>query len=103
MSSPQPAALVLVSEPLLTPGEVAALFRVDPRTVWRWGNEGRLDRVLTAGGHGRYKQSEVQALLAGTARSSAGDPPGERGSGGAEPGSPSPAAAAAASRHQESS
>ena len=102
MSIPQPAALVLAAEPLLTPGEVAALFRVDPRTVWRWGNEGRLRRILTAGGHGRFRQSEVQALLAGTPRPPAGDPPGERGSGVAESGSPSPVAAAA-SRHQEAS
>ena len=103
MSSPQPAALVLVSEPLLTPGEVAALFRVDPRTVWRWAEEGRIERRRTAGGHGRYRQSDVQALLASTGRSSAGDLPGERGSGVAALSSPSSAAPAAASRQQKAS
>ena len=89
MSTPQSAALVLAAEPLLTPGEVAALFRVDPRTVWRWAKEGRLGGVVrTAGGHGRYRQSVVQALLAGTPRPSAEDPPGEQGSAVAAPGSP---------------
>lgn len=50
---------------LLTPREVAALFRVDPKTVARWAVAGRLGRVRTPGGHGRYRESEVRALLQG--------------------------------------
>lgn len=48
---------------LLTPSEVAALFRVDPKTVTRWAKAGKLTSIRTLGGHRRYKASEVQALL----------------------------------------
>ena len=50
-------------ENLLTPAEVAALFRVDPKTVTRWAKAGKLTAVRTLGGHRRYRQSEVQSLL----------------------------------------
>jgi len=49
---------------LLTPGEVAALFRVDPKTVTRWAIAGRIGSIRTPGGHRRFRESEVQALLA---------------------------------------
>lgn len=49
---------------LLKPGEVAGLFRVDAKTVLRWAKDGKLSKVKTPGGHGRYRQSEVAALLA---------------------------------------
>jgi excisionase family DNA binding protein len=53
------------SEPevLLTPAEVAKLFRVDPKTVTRWAKAGKLTAIRTLGGHRRYRQSEVNALL----------------------------------------
>ncbi len=50
-------------ENLLTPSEVAALFRVDPKTVTRWAKAGKLTSIRTLGGHRRYKESEVKALL----------------------------------------
>jgi excisionase family DNA binding protein len=50
-------------EVLLTPAEVAALFRVDPKTVTRWAKAGKLTSIRTLGGHRRYKDSEVKALL----------------------------------------
>ena len=50
-------------ENLLTPAEVAALFRVDPKTVTRWAKAGKLTAIRTLGGHRRYRQSEVQSLL----------------------------------------
>ena len=50
-------------EVLLTPAEVAALFRVDPKTVTRWAKAGKLTSIKTLGGHRRYKESEVKALL----------------------------------------
>jgi excisionase family DNA binding protein len=50
-------------EILLTPAEVAALFRVDPKTVTRWAKAGKLTSIRTLGGHRRYKESEVKALL----------------------------------------
>ena len=49
--------------PLLTPGEVARLFRVDPKTVTRWAMEGKLTCIRTLGGHRRFKADEVYALL----------------------------------------
>lgn len=48
---------------LLTPAEVAALFRVDPKTVTRWAKAGKLTSFRTLGGHRRYKESEVNELL----------------------------------------
>jgi excisionase family DNA binding protein len=53
------------SERLLTPGEVAALFRVDPKTVTRWAASGRISSIRTPGGHRRFRESEVRALLSG--------------------------------------
>ena len=50
-------------EVLLTPSEVAQMFRVDPKTVTRWAKAGKLTAVKTLGGHRRYKESEVRALL----------------------------------------
>ena len=52
---------------LLTPGEVASLFRVDPKTVTRWASAGRIASIRTPGGHRRFRESEVRALLRGDA------------------------------------
>ncbi len=52
-------------EVLLTPSEVAALFRVDPKTVTRWAKAGKLTPIRTLGGHRRYRKSEVENLLKG--------------------------------------
>ncbi len=53
------------TERLLTPGEVAGLFRVDPKTVTRWAKAGKLTSIRTLGGHRRYRENEVKSLLAG--------------------------------------
>ena len=53
------------AETLLTPAEVAALFRVDPKTVTRWAKAGKLTSIRTLGGHRRYRESEVRSLLEG--------------------------------------
>lgn len=58
MSHPQQA------ERLLTPGEVATMFRVDPKTVTRWASAGRIGSIRTPGGHRRFRETEVRALLA---------------------------------------
>mgnify|MGYP003815186879 CR=1 FL=1 len=50
-------------EELLTPAEVAALFRVDPKTVTRWAVAGKLTSLRTLGGHRRYRAAEVRPLL----------------------------------------
>ena len=51
------------SQSLLTPAEVAALFRVDPKTVSRWAKAGKISAIRTVGGHRRYFESEVRDLL----------------------------------------
>lgn len=48
---------------LLTPAEVASIFRVNPMTVTRWAKAGKLSAIRTLGGHRRYRESEVRALL----------------------------------------
>jgi excisionase family DNA binding protein len=53
------------TETLLTPAEVASLFRVDPKTVTRWAKAGKLSSIRTLGGHRRYRESEVKDLLGG--------------------------------------
>jgi excisionase family DNA binding protein len=65
---------------LLAPREVAALFRVDPKTVTRWAEQGRLTTVRTLGGHRRFRADEVYALLRGSLTAGPGlaQDPGER-------------------------
>lgn len=48
---------------LLTPGEVARLFRVDPKTVTRWADTGKLPTIRTPGGHRRFRSGAVRELL----------------------------------------
>jgi excisionase family DNA binding protein len=64
MQSPAPT-LPARAEPLLTPQEVATLFRVDPKTVTRWARSGRIHAIKTPGGHRRYRESEIRDLLQG--------------------------------------
>lgn len=58
--------LLLSGDRLLTPGEVAAVFRVDAKTVTRWAAAGKLASTRTLGGHRRFRASDVQALLLAT-------------------------------------
>ncbi|WP_110208855.1 BldC family transcriptional regulator [Nocardioides daejeonensis] len=48
---------------LLTPAEVAALFRVDPKTVTRWAKAGKISSIRTLGGHRRFRREEIMTLL----------------------------------------
>ena len=50
-------------ETLLTPSEVAALFRVNPKTVTRWARAGKLNAIRTLGGHRRFRASEIRRCL----------------------------------------
>ncbi|RJL20208.1 helix-turn-helix domain-containing protein [Bailinhaonella thermotolerans] len=53
-----------IGDKLLTPKEVAALFRVDPKTVVRWGNAGHLPAIRTPSGKLlRFRLSDVEAAL----------------------------------------
>jgi excisionase family DNA binding protein len=51
-------------EQLLTPSEVAAMFRVNPKTVTRWARAGKLTAIRTLGGHRRFKVSEIKRCIA---------------------------------------
>ncbi len=50
---------------LLTSREVAEKFRVDPKTVTRWATRGKLTDIRTGGGHHRFWESEIRAMLRG--------------------------------------
>lgn len=65
-ASPSPSqARTRRDEDLLTPSEVAAIFRVDPKTVTRWASAKppRISSIRTPGGHRRFRWSEVQRAL----------------------------------------
>jgi excisionase family DNA binding protein len=49
---------------LLTPGEVAVLFRVNAKTVTVWAKNGKLASIRTPGGHRRYRAGAVRQLIA---------------------------------------
>lgn len=49
---------------LLTPGEAARMLRVDPKTVGRWADAGKLSSIRTLGGHRRFNAAELRALTA---------------------------------------
>jgi excisionase family DNA binding protein len=51
------------SDRLLTPREVAVLFRVDAKTVARWAATGRIKGVRTPGGQWRFRESDVRDAL----------------------------------------
>jgi excisionase family DNA binding protein len=59
------------AEVLLTSGEVAGRFRVDPKTVQRWAATGRISSIRTPGGHRRFRESEIRALMRGGAEGTA--------------------------------
>jgi excisionase family DNA binding protein len=48
---------------LLLPAEVAALFRVNSKTVTRWAKAGKMGSIRTLGGHHRFSRDEVTKVL----------------------------------------
>ena len=51
------------ADSLLTPAEVAALFRVNPKTVTRWARAGKITAIRTLGGHRRFGETEIRRCL----------------------------------------
>lgn len=41
------------------------MFRVDVKTVNRWVKLGKIPHIRTPGGHSRFRESEVLAILSG--------------------------------------
>ncbi len=50
----------------LTPGDVATMFRVDPKTVTRWADGGKLASIRTLGGVRRFSRQQVEHLMYGS-------------------------------------
>jgi excisionase family DNA binding protein len=48
---------------VLSRADVAALFGVDPATVTRWADGGRLDSFRTPGGHRRFWRDAISAAI----------------------------------------
>ena len=53
----------------LSPGEVARVLHVSPKTVARWADMGWLNCVVTLGGHRRFAREEIEAIEAKLSRS----------------------------------
>jgi len=47
----------------LTPGQVARMLHVSPKTVNRWANEGRIPCLVTLGGHRRFQREEIERVV----------------------------------------
>jgi len=62
MSSPRIRLAQPAADRLLMPGEAAQRFGVDPKTVARWADDGKLTAIRTPGGQRRYLAGEVDAL-----------------------------------------
>jgi excisionase family DNA binding protein len=54
---------MMTDNELLTPGEVATMFRVNPKTVTRWARAGKISAVRTLGGHRRFRASEIRQFI----------------------------------------
>lgn len=53
------------SDTLLRPIKVQKLYGIAPSTLRNWATSGRLPAAqVTAGGHRRYRESDVRTLLA---------------------------------------
>ena len=63
----------------LRTAQVADLLYVSPKTVSRWAKEGKLPFVRTLGGHRRYPDSEIRALVDSLSERPTAD--GDQGSG----------------------
>ncbi len=46
----------------LTPGQVARVLHVSPKTVSRWANQGLVPCLVTLGGHRRFRRTDVEEI-----------------------------------------
>lgn len=47
---------------LLQPWEAAQILGVDPKTLARWAQLGKIGSTRTLGGHRRYRESEIRKI-----------------------------------------
>ena len=52
----------------VSPTDAARMFGVQSQTLARWTDEGRLECIRTAGGHRRYRRTDLETLLAASQR-----------------------------------
>lgn len=50
-------------ESWLTTGEAARILHVSPKTVARWASEGKVEHIVTLGGHRRFPSSAITELV----------------------------------------
>jgi predicted site-specific integrase-resolvase len=62
----QVVALIRSGTGYLSSGEVARLFRVDPKTPRTWAASGRVECETTRGGHRRYPAAQFWEVLDGS-------------------------------------
>jgi excisionase family DNA binding protein len=53
----------VVTDPPLSLGPASRLLGVDPDTLRRWADEGRIEAFTTAGGHRRFHRATVERIL----------------------------------------
>lgn len=58
----------------LTPGQVARMLGVSPKTVNRWANDGRIPCAVTLGGHRRFRVDIIRAVAASMGMETANGP-----------------------------
>lgn len=51
------------NDKLLQPWEAAQMLGVDPKTLSRWANAGKVPSIRTLGGHRRYRASTIEKIL----------------------------------------
>lgn len=59
-SSPDPPQ---PEPPALSPGDVARLFGVNPKTTTRWAKAGKIPSFRTPGGHHRFRYADVEEAM----------------------------------------
>lgn len=64
-AKPEQRVMQATERKLLTPGEVARILRVDPKTVTRWASQNRIQSVRTPGGHRRFFAAEIMTIATG--------------------------------------
>ena len=51
-------------DPFLSDREAAAILGCARSSIWRWANEGILPKPLKIGGLSRWRQSDIEAVIA---------------------------------------